>query len=187
VVGWTVVSSGKDAHTNAEERLQLGAGQQGVVATPSVGSPLQYLPPGATDNLLVVSSDAPADVAGILTGMGVELSNVGMIPVSGSTIDYSGPMTVSERVVPDDLTGLSIRYTEALDALQPGRGWVFFDRLNVLLLYADTERTLRFLDHVAATARERDLRSLFCVVRDAVADQTYAKLKRRADAEIDLR
>lgn len=181
------MSSPDDAGPKAQERLQIPVGQQAIVAVPSVGGTIQHLPPGATDNLLVVSSDAPDDVAETLESMGTDLSNVGMIPVSGSPVSYEGPMVVSERIVPDDLTGLSMRYTEAIEALGSGTGWIVFDRLNVFLLYADEERVMRFLDHVAATAREEQLRSLFCVVRDAVDEQTYAKLRRRADAEIDLR
>lgn len=181
------MSSGNDVRSNAEESLQLAAGQQALLSIPSVGTPLQYLPPGATDNLLVISSDSPDDVAETLDGMGADVSNVGLIPVSGSRVDYDGPMHVSERIVPDDLTGLSMRISEALDALEAGRGWVVFDRINVFLLYADEERVLRFLDHVSATAHEAELRGLFCVVRDAVDEQTYAKIKRRVDREIDVR
>jgi hypothetical protein len=187
MVRWTDVSSGNDVHSNPEEHLQLSRGQQGILAMSSVGTAFQHLPPRATDNLLIVSSARPDEVASTLEGMGVSLSNVGMIPVSGAAVEYDGPMAVSDPIVPDDLTGLSMRYAEGLDALQPGRGWVVFDRLNVLLLYAEEERVLRFLDHVAVSARDRELRSLFCVVRDAVDDRTYAKLKRRVDTEIDLR
>lgn len=136
---------------------------------------------------MIVSSAGPADIAETLEGMGVALSNGGVIPISGAAVEYDGPMTVADPIVPDDLTGLSMRYTEGLDALQSGRDWIVFDRLNVLLLYADEERVMRFLDHVAGTARDRELRSLFCVVRDAVEDTTYAALKRRVDTEIDLR
>lgn len=181
------MSSGNDVQGNVEERLKVSPGQQALVTVPSVGSTLEHLPPGATENLLVISSDAPSEIANTLEGMGADLGNVGMIPVSGSEVVYDGPMHVSERVVPDDLTGLSMRFTEALDALQPGRGWIVFDRLNVFLLYADEERVLRFLDHVAATARDEQLRGLFCVVRGALEEQAYAKLRRRVDREIDLR
>jgi hypothetical protein len=181
------VSSGNDVRSNAEERLQIPAGQQALVAVPSVGSTLSHLPTSATENLLLVSSDSPEDVAESLTGMGVDLANVGLIPVSGSPVAYDGPMHVSQRIVPDDLTGLSMRISEALDVLERDRGWIVFDRLNVFLLYADEERVLRFLDHVGATTRDAGLRCLFCVVRDAVDTQTYAKLKRRVDREIDVK
>lgn len=181
------MSSGNGVRSNAEEHLQLAAGQQALLSIPSVGTPIQHLPPGATDNLLLISSDSPVDVDETLDGMGADPANVGMIPVSGSRVDYNGAMHVSERIVPDDLTGLSMRISEALDALEAGRGWVVFDRVNVLLLYADEERVLRFMDHVAATAHAAELRGLFCIVRDAVDEQTYAKVKRRVDREIDVR
>jgi ABC-type nitrate/sulfonate/bicarbonate transport system substrate-binding protein len=181
-----VVSSGNDAPHNREERLTMAPGHGALVAVPVVGSAFQHLPPGA-DNLLVVSSTEPREVAEPLEAAGIDLTKVGMVPVSGSAVAYDGPLTVSEPVVPDDLTGLSIRFTEALSALESGRGWVVLEGLNVLLLYADEQRTVRFLDHVAATAGDRDLRTLFCVARDAMEERTYENLRRRVDAEIDLR
>ena len=109
-----------------------------------------------------------------------------MIPVSGAPVEDTGPLTLSDRVVPDDLTGLSMRFTEAIETLPPG-SWVVFERITVLLLYADENRVVRFLDHVAGTVRDCEMRGLFCVDRDAIDDQTYATLRRRVDTETDLR
>lgn len=180
------VSSENGVRSDASGRLQLAAGEQALVAVPAIRSSLRYLPPDATDNALLVSSESPGDVEESLEGMGAHPSNVGMIPVSGSRVEYDGPLHVAERVVPDDLTGLSMQVSTAIDALVPGRGWIVFDRLNVFLLYADERRVLRFLDHVAATARDANLRGLFCVVPDAIDARTYEKVKQRVDREIDV-
>lgn len=149
--------------------------------------PLGLLPASAYENLLVVSSDAPPAVEEVLVDQGVDPSNVGMIPISGSAIEYDGPLWTSEPVVPDDLTGLSMRFSSALDALQPGIGWVMFDSLNVLLLYAQEDRVCRFIDHVTTTTRNRDVRGVYTVVRDAVDDATYETIQRSFDQELDFR
>lgn len=148
---------------------------------------LELLPPEAFRNLLFVSTETPADVEGTLRERGADPSAVGLLPVSGATTEYDGPLSVAEPVVPDDLTGLSIQFTAALDALTPGRGWVCFDSLNVFLLYATENRTQRFFDHAVTRARERNLCGVYGVVREAMDDRAYERLRRGFGAEIDRR
>lgn len=180
------MSSGNEVTTATKTRLQLPPGHQALVSLPPVGSAYSALPPGAGDRLVVVSADSPADVADTLEAAGVDPAGVAVVPVSGGRVEYSGPLDVTEAVLPADLTGLSMRLSDCLDGVGPG-GWVVFDRLNVLLLYADQKRVVRFLDHVADTVRDADLKGLFCVAREALAEETYGTLRRRVDSEPDLR
>ncbi|MFC6973492.1 hypothetical protein ACFQL1_00555 [Halomicroarcula sp. GCM10025709] len=150
-------------------------------------SPISELPPVAYDNLLVVSASAPSEIAETLSTAGAELSAVAQVPISGSETDYDGAMWVCDPLVPDDLTGLSMRLSRAFEALDDGLGWVVFDSLNVFLLYADEARVARFLDHTTTQAREHGLCGVYGLVRDAVDDSTYARLRRCTDTELDLR
>ncbi|MBV0922822.1 hypothetical protein KTS45_01280 [Halomicroarcula limicola] len=167
--------------------LGLETGQQALLSIDSMQSPLRELPPSAYANLLVVASTTPATVAGELSAAGADLRTVGQIPISGSESNYDGPMWTCDPLVPDDLTGLSMRLSRGLDALGAGRGWVLFENLNVFLLYASEDRVVRFLDHAATLARERDIRGVYALVRDAVDDETYARLRRTVDVERDCR
>lgn len=167
--------------------IAIEAGTQALVSVASMQTPLWHLPPSAYDNLLVVSSTAPADVAEQLHRAGADLHAVGQIPVSGSEVEYDGPMWTCQRVVPDDLTGLSMRLSRAMTGLDGDRGWLLFDSLNVFLMYASEERVVRFFDHVASQTRQRDVRGVYALVRDALDDQTDARLCRCVDVEIDRR
>lgn len=151
----------------------------------SMQQPLQLLPPSISGNLLIVSSDSPAAIEQTLRERGIDLATVGLIPVAGSDIEYDGPLWTSEPVVPDDLTGLSMRFTSALDALEPGHGWVLFDALNALTMYAQSDRVCRFFDHITAKTRDRDLRGIYTVTADAIESETYRSFERSVDRVID--
>ena len=181
------MSRNDDAHATQGEALRLDRGIQALVSVSTMQSPIRELPPSAYDNLLIVSASAPEDVAETLSTAGATLSSVGHIPISGSETDYGGPMWVCDTLVPDDLTGLSMRLSRAFEALDDGLGWVLFDNLNVFLMYATEERVVRFLDHTTTQAREHGLCGVYGLVRDAVDEPTYARLRRCVDTELDLR
>lgn len=181
------MSSNDGAPTAPGQELLLDRGTQALVSVSTMQSPIRELPPAAYDNLLVVSASAPEDVAETLSTAGAPLSSVGHIPISGSETDYEGPMWVCDPLVPDDLTGLSMRLSRAFEALDDGMGWVLLDNLNVFLMYATEDRVVRFLDHTTTQAREHGLCGVYGLVRDAVDDTTYARLRRCTDAELDLR
>jgi hypothetical protein len=181
------VSSNDDVRHSTGEELLLDSGAQALVSLSTMQSPIRELPPVAYENLLIVSTSAPSEVADSLATAGADLSSVGQIPISGSESEYDGDMWVCDPLVPDDLTGLSMRLSRAYDALDDGRGWILFDNLNVFLMYADTDRVVRFLDHATAQARDHDLCGVYGLVRDAVEDNTYARLRQCTDTELDLR
>lgn len=149
--------------------------------------PIRSLPPSAFENLLLVTADPPAEVERQIEEMGIEGTSVGIIPITGSPVRYDGDLLTTEGIAPDDLTGLSMRFSTGLDALAPGHGWVLVDSLDVFLLYADEDRVVRFLDHVTAQTRKCDVRGVYSVVSDAIEEQTEARLRRSIDREIDLR
>lgn len=65
----------------------------------------------------------------------------------GATAETGTPGGVRTRYVssPDDLTGMGIAITQALEGFDGPAPAVCFDSLTVLLQYADVEQTFRFL------------------------------------------
>lgn len=181
------MSSENDTNAIADEPLRVDAGTQLLVSVSSMQQPFSLLPTGTAGNLLVVSSQAPATVEQALRDRGIDPATAGLIPISGSEIEYDGPLWTSAPVVPDDLTGLSMRFTRALDALEPGHGWVLFDSLNALAMYAREDRVCRCFDHLVEKARERELRGVYTIVADALDDETTRSFERSVDRTIDRR
>lgn len=180
------MSSDNDTQ-DVDGQLRIDSGTQVLVSTGSMQRPLSLLPATPTGNVLVVSSTAPATIERRLRDRGIDLSSVGVVPVTGSDIEYDGPLWVSEPVVPDDLTGLSMRVTSALDALQQGRGWVLVDCLNALAMYADPDRVCRCFEHLTTTVGERALRGVYTVTSDALDEAAYNSFKRSVDRTLDSR
>ncbi|MFC6736388.1 hypothetical protein ACFQEQ_09080, partial [Halolamina salina] len=111
-----------------------------------------------------------------LRDRGVPVGNCGLIPVNGSPVRYDGPLWTTEAVSPADLTGLSMRYCEAMRHVEPGEGWVLIDNVQVLLMYVDADRAVRLLDRLTRQARERDVTGVVAVDRSAVETRTLATL-----------
>lgn len=154
----------------------IGPGEQ-VLVDSSRGIDIGALPPAAYENLLVVTTTrSPSKVEEAVRRCGGDPSDVGVIPVTGSTTAYEGPLWTADRVDPSDLTGLSMRLSDGGRYLQPGTGWVVFDNITVLLMYAPEERVYRLLSSVAGTFREREVRSLYGVVQSAMEATTYNRL-----------
>lgn len=181
------MSSGNDLRREQVDRLALDAGEQVLAVLRAHDRALGRLPPAAYENLLVVSSARPADVERRVRELDADPSSVGLIPVSASPVEYDGDVWATEAIAPDDLTGLSMRLSRAMDALAPGHGWLLVDSVDVFLLYADEDRVFPFLDHVAGQAAERDVRGVYAVARDAVDDRAFSNLRRAVDREVDLR
>jgi hypothetical protein len=108
----------------------------------------------------------------------------GLDRLAGSTFDYDGPMWTCESLVPDDLTGLSMRLSQAFEALGDCRGWLVVENLNVFLLYASEDRVIRFMDHITALAAEHDINGVYMVSRDAVDEATYDRLRLSVDEAV---
>ena len=166
--------------------LSLEEGTQLLLSLSSMQSPVAYLPPDATRNLIVVSSKQPSAVADRLQSAGVDIENVAHVPISGGEMAYDGAMWTCDPLVPDDLTGLSMRLSKAFQALDSG-GYLLVENLNVFLMYAAQARVVRFLDHVTGLAEDHDITGIYTLVGDAVTDETYDRLRLSVDRELDHR
>lgn len=173
---------------STEELATLPAGglALGLVESGSFG--LSEFPESAFENLLVVSlGNSPKRIEKDVREAGHEPRRVGVVPVSGTEVSYDGPMWTSDRVGPNDLTGISIRLGQGLNYVKPGTGWVVVDNITVLLMYNETDRVYRLLDSMASNVRERNARGFFTLVRGATSDDTYAQLRNLFDREVDFR
>ncbi|WP_135828086.1 DUF7504 family protein [Halorussus halobius] len=188
----------KPGATDDAARSDAGAAGRGPAATDPFGSvgtqtlvrtsasvdPLSVLPERAFDNLLVVAArDHPAKLQRRLERAGRDLSNVGVVPVVPAAREYDGDLWTTDAVSPDDLTGLGMRFSDALGHVEPGTGWVFVDALGVLLMYAADARVCRWFQTVANRVRARDVRGVYCANAGAVASGTYEQLRSMCDAE----
>jgi len=163
-------------------------GTQTLVRTPANASPLSALPERAYDNLLVVAArDHPRKVAHRLERGGRDPADVGVVPVTPTADEYDGDLWTTDPVQPADLTGIGMRFSDAVRHLEPGRGWVLVDALGVLLMYADDSRVSRFFQTLTNRVRARDLRGVYGVSADAVPTEAYERLRSLCDGECDLR
>lgn len=181
------VTSQSDVQGAGERALRVEAGNQMLVSHDSLTPSASLLPAGAADQLLVVSAKSPQAIERALADLGRDVSKVGHLPLGSTDIEYDGPLWTGPTIEPSDLTGLSMQYARALDALEPDHGWVLFDDINALLLYSDPDRVVRFLDHIVQQTREADVRGVYTVVRDAMSDQEYSALANVLDGSADLR
>ncbi|MCX2818262.1 hypothetical protein EGH25_02705 [Haladaptatus sp. F3-133] len=183
------MSSGAKKVTDAadEDTVSLREGEQSVCPIDAMDDPLRQLPPETFERMLVVSTRGdPERVERAVRDAGADPTNVVVVPVSGSAIRYDGPLTVGKRVAPSDMTGVGVRFTEALRGFDEP-AWVVVDNFNVFLMYTDQKRVYRFMDSLTGKARESGARGLYCTVRDALTDTTYQTFRNLFDSETDLR
>lgn len=156
---------------------EVVAGDQVMLDTDR-GLTLGRLPPEAYQNLLVVTTThTPKRIQSAVESGGGNPSEVGVVPVSGSGSTYDGPLWTADRVDPSDLTGLSMRFSDAARYLQPGQGWVLVDNVTVLLMYAPEENVYRLLSSLTSYLRGREIRGLYGIVRSAMNDETYQRFR----------
>lgn len=167
---------------NTERRIEQGT--QALLSSASMDRPIRRVAAMATGPLLVVSSKSPAAVATELSAAGVDLSAVGHIPISGADLSYDGPMWVCDPIVPDDLTGLSMRLSRAFASLADGDALLVVDNLNVFLMYAAEDRVFRFFDHVTASARDHGITGVYTLAADAVSADTSERLRASVDTKL---
>lgn len=144
-----------------------------------------YLPKSAGDVVLVAVRDDPGEVETILRGRGFALDRVTVVPVGLDTTGYDGRMDVLDTVRPSNLGKVGMLLSRALKEATDGP-WLVLDDLSILLLYAERERVIRFLEAVTDHARSRPARGFYGVVRDAVTDETFARLQTVMDTTVEL-
>ncbi|UPV74903.1 hypothetical protein M0R89_02255 [Halorussus limi] len=162
-------------------------GSQTLVRTPTDADPLAALPERAYGNLLVVSArDHPKRLEARLERGGHDPANVGVVPVVPATCDYDGDLWTTDSVSPNDLTGIAMRFSDAIRHVESGTGWVVLDALGVLLMYADADRVCRFFQTLTNRVRAREVNGMYGANPDAIADETYERLRSMCDAEREL-
>lgn len=163
------------------------AGTQTLARTPADAAPLTELPERAYDTLLVVAArDHPSKIEQRLEREGRDPAAVGVVPVVPAAREYDGDLWTTDSVRPDDLTGLGMRFSDALRHVDRESGWVVVDALGVFLMYSDESRVGRFFQTLTNRVRAHGARGVYCVTPDAVPDGTYQRLRSVCDAECEL-
>jgi hypothetical protein len=163
---------------DAAGTLDVEPGEQVLVSLGGEKFDYGRFPETAFENLLVLSVGRnPRQIERALDPLDVNPRSVGVVPVTGSSISYDGPMWTSNRVSPMDLTGISIEFTRGFEHLHEGRGWVLVDSVSILLMYADVDRLYRLLDSMVTACRQKQVRGVFVVDADAVASETMSRLE----------
>ncbi|WP_232686036.1 DUF7504 family protein [Halobacterium zhouii] len=158
--------------------LDLTPGEQLLFEKASKGPPFDQLPEEAFDNLLVVSTAlSPSVIEQQITAHGHDPRSVGVVPITATDYRYDGPLWVSQRVEPSDLTGISIEVSKGFGYLEPSQGWLTFDSISTLLMYAEEDRVYRLLAWLASNSRENEVRSVFSLVRSMLADESYQRFR----------
>lgn len=178
-----------DAESDRDvEAVRPAVGEQTLLLVESMATPIDHLPPGAFENLLVVSATRTPDrIEAAVRRAGGDPGKVGVVPVSGSPVEYDGPLWTASAVSPTDLTGIETRFTDAMRYVKPEEGWVLFDNVNVLLMYAQASSVYRLLSSVVRKSRDRGARGVYALVRDAVTPETHAQFQSLFDDEVDRR
>ncbi|MUV61382.1 hypothetical protein [Halobacterium sp. CBA1126] len=145
------------------------------------------LPASAFGNLLLVTTDGHLErLEESIAARGGDPECVGVVPVTGTEIDYDGPLWVTERVAPSDLTGVSIQFSKAFEHVKPDEGWVVVDSVGVLSMYVSGERLFRLLDALAGAVRGRNARGVLATADGVLGEASMTKLRGLADEEIQL-
>lgn len=165
----------------------IAPGTQVLALVDAAVDPLAALPSVAYRDLLVVSTrQHPGRIETTLRRIGSTPSNVSVVPVSATAVEYDGPLWTTEPVRPADLTGIGIRVNQAMERLSPGSGWVLLDALTLLLMYAEPARIHRFTNVLANNLAARNLRGVYCLSPNAVEDRVVERFRTLCDAQIEL-
>lgn len=164
---------------NARSTLaEVEAGEQVLVTLDEGKFDYGRLPEAALSNLFVVSvGRSPQQIEREVRRHGGDPGKVGVVPVTGSATSYDGPLWTSNRVGPNDLTGISIEFSRGFNYVTPGTGWVLVDSVNILLMYAGVNRVFRLLDSITSACRQRDARGVYVLNRDAVTAETMNAIR----------
>lgn len=175
--------------TEGERAVGAGRspGTQSLVRVAPGENPLSALPERAYENLLVLATKSqPNRIERRLTDDGRTVQNVGVVPVAPVASDYGGDLWTTDSVQPGDLTGIGMRFSDAIEHVERNAGWVFVDALSVLFMYADDVRVCRFFQTLAGRARARGVQGVYCVNPTAVGEETYERLRGLCDVECDM-
>ena len=172
-----------------DELAELQPRAQAIAKIDSMANYLDFIPDEAFEgDIVVVSTHGhPRDIEERVERSSGDFDGVRVIPVTGSSLRYDGPLTVADRTGPNDLTGIGVRFTEFVQDLEGDEPWVVFDNVNVFMMYAEDKRVYRFMDTVVGKTRSIGARGVYFTVADAIKEGTYEKLRQLCDVEIDFR
>lgn len=171
-----------------DDNVRLEPGTQAIAKVSAMDDPISMLPAEAFEGLLLICTRGdPSGVEEIVLESGADPSRVLVIPVSGTSLGYDGPLRVAERTSPNDMTKVGVNFTNGLHELDGEGAWVVVNNFNVFLMYADENTVYRFMNSLTEEARKAGARGVYCTVRDAIGDTTYEKFRQLCDTEIDLR
>ncbi|GGL25147.1 hypothetical protein GCM10009037_05880 [Halarchaeum grantii] len=166
----------------------LSAGAVALYTLPSGERPLSAIPRAGFENLLVLSTSADLErLERAVAARGGDPAHVGVVPITGTTVDYDGPLWTTERANPSDLTGISIRFSEAFAHVRPGVGWVVVDNLGVLSMYVSEERLVRFVESITSATRERNAHCVLAATEGVLGERTLARLEGLTDRTVSAR
>ena len=167
--------------------VDLKAGEVALCVQPSGQRVVEVLPDAAFENLLLVTTDGNLRlIERAVEAHGGDPRRVGVVPVTGTAVDYDGPLWATDRVSPSDLTGVSIQFSKGFEHVQPDEGWVAVDSLGVLAMYASTERLFRLLDAVVGAVRGRNARAVLSTAEGVLGDQAMRQFRGLADEEVNF-
>jgi len=168
-------------------KVSLEPGTQAMASVSAMDDPLSHLPSEAFESLLLICTRGdPGGVEDLVLGAGADPSRVLVVPVTGTSLRYDGPLRVADRTAPNDMTKVGVNFTSGLNEIE-GEPWVVVNNFNVFLMYADENTVYRFMNSLTNEARQAGARGLYCTVRDAIGDTSYEKFRQLCDAELDLR
>lgn len=183
------------AGETTKELSEVSPGTQAILEVPAMKNTLEILPSEAFDGMVMVWTNPNSGVLGFVeTTMmledtvrqkGGEPSDILVVPVTGTSIGYDGPLRVSERVAPNDLNKLYRKVGQALNELGED-AWMYFDNLNFFLVYSEEERVQEFTKATTRRARDRGARGVYCVVRDDIDRTVYRGLKNICDTQVSF-
>jgi hypothetical protein len=173
------------AEPQAKPAFDLAPGEQVLVRIHTGEFACMDLPAHAYENLLVLSTGCqPNRVEEGLRRRGANPAEIGLIPITGATVRYDGPLWVANRVGPGDLTGISIAFSEAMRYVSAD-GWVCFDTVSVLAMYADDRALYQLLQSMVEGVRDRGARGVYAFVEDALSPESYQQFRTLFDREIE--
>lgn len=172
--------------TASRRRIHVDPGEQALFAKGTMGPPLADLPDEAFHNALIVTTGSrPRRIQTAVEERGLNPRRIGVVPITANDIDYDGPMWMSKRVAPSDLTGVSVEVSRGFQYLNPGEGWLVFDSISTLLMYSEEQRVYKLLNWLVANARDNDVRGVYALVREVVTPQTFSRFESLYDLVIE--
>ncbi|QLG26719.1 hypothetical protein HUG10_03800 [Halorarum halophilum] len=173
-------SVGSGGHVDVEP------GEQALFAKGTMGPPLADLPDEAFWNTLIVTTGSrPNRIQTAVEERGLDPRRIGVVPITANDVDYDGPLWVSKRVAPSDLTGISVEVSRGFQYLDAGTGWLVFDSISTLLMYSEERRVYKLTNWLIANARDNDVRGVYALLRDVVAPQTFNRFRSLCDVVIE--